>query len=154
MSRTRFSTPVTRRHRRLESPPSQRDALQDARHIDEVVEARLDLPRRPVAGADGAWAGACPDAPGAYGRRAHRRQRVYRRILERLFHWPGNPETGETGDASIGPYEASVVASIGDGDDLIVLAQRIASGWRSTLAMHEKSLQDAPAQPTYAVVAR
>jgi len=46
------------------------------------------------------------------------------------FHWPGNPRTGETGDATIAPFEASVVAEIASRDDLLVFACDTPSGAR------------------------
>jgi hypothetical protein len=62
------------------------------------------------------------------------------------FHWPGNPETGATGDAEIGPYEASIVAGIETCDDLLGFARRVARGWRAALAEHHQSIRSDPAQ--------
>jgi hypothetical protein len=63
------------------------------------------------------------------------------------FHWPGNPRTGETGDATIAPYEASVVAEIGSRDGLLAFARRVARGWRATVGVHEQALRTEPAAP-------
>jgi hypothetical protein len=62
------------------------------------------------------------------------------------FHWPGNPETGATGDAAIGPYEASIVAGIDTRDDLLGFALRVARGWRAALAEHEQTIRSDPAR--------
>jgi hypothetical protein len=60
------------------------------------------------------------------------------------FHWPGNPRTGETGDAAVVAYEASIVAAIRDRDDLLAFARPVARAWRDRIAEHDDALRSAP----------
>jgi hypothetical protein len=46
------------------------------------------------------------------------------------FHWPGDPVTGETGDAAVVAYEAAVLAEITDREDLLAFLRPIAAAWR------------------------
>jgi hypothetical protein len=129
-------------------PPELRDAARVARDVDAVVEAWLELARATpwsVLTAPGVVLGRTPLAltvDGLVGVAA-----LTGALWSGWFHWPGNPETGATGDASIAPYEASVVARIADRDDLLAFAERVARGWRAALAEHEAALRDDPAQP-------
>src|SRR5262249_20910116 len=63
------------------------------------------------------------------------------------FHWPGNPLTGETGDAAVVAYEAEIVATIEDRDELLGVVEPVAGTWRSSLFEHEDSLRGEPARP-------
>jgi hypothetical protein len=118
----------------LATPPALRDARQVAWDIDALVEAWLDLARATpwdVLTAPGVVLGRTPLAlavDALVGVAA-----VTAALWTGWFHWPGNPETGATGDAEIGPYEASVVATIHDRDELIAYAERVARGFRSSL---------------------
>ena len=60
------------------------------------------------------------------------------------FHWPGNPRTGETGDASLVAYEAEVVAGIHDRDDLLAFVRPVADMWRSFVLGHEEAFRSEP----------
>lgn len=138
----------------LATPPELRDARQVAWDIDTLVEAWLELARATpwnVLTAPGLVLGRTPLAltvDGLVGVNA-----VTAALWTGWFHWPGNPETGATGDAEIGPYEASVVATIHGRDDLLAFAERVARGFRSSLAEHDTLLQN-PATPVLAVRGR
>lgn len=136
----------------LTPPPSLRDALRVAWDLDALVDAWLDLAREtpwhvlttpgvvldrtPLALAVDALVGVAA---------------VTAALWSGWFHWPGNPETGATGDAEIGPYEASVVAAIHDRDELLAFAERVARGFRASLAEHDELLRSSPASPVRAV---
>jgi len=132
----------------LEAPPELRDALRVAWDIDTIVEAWLGLAEMtpwPALTTRGVVLGRTPLAlavDGLVGVAA-----LTGAVWTGWFHWPGNPETGTTGDSTIGPYEASVVARIGRRGDLLAFVRRVARGWRATLAEHEATLRDDPAQP-------
>ena len=131
----------------LETPPALRDALQVAWDIDAVAEAFLELVtatpwdalntpmpvlgRTPLALAVDASVG-------------------IKALLEPFatgwFHWPGNPETGETGDQSVVAYEASIVQTIGDRDDLLAFAAPVAEAWRAFVAENEDAFRTDPAR--------
>lgn len=118
----------------LETPPALRDARQVAWDIDTLVEAWLDVARETpwdVLTAPGVVLGRTPLAlvvDALVGVAA-----LTAALWTGWFHWPGNPETGATGDAEIGPYEASVVAAIHDRDELLAYAERVARGYRASL---------------------
>ena len=132
----------------LETPPALRDALQVAWDIDAVAESFLELVtttpwdalltpmpvlnRTPLALAVDASVG-------------------IKALLEPFatgwFHWPGNPETGETGDQSVVAYEASIVAAIGDRGDLLAFVGPVAEAWRSFVAENEDAFRADPARP-------
>ncbi len=75
----------------------------------------------------------------AHGRRARRRRGGDGRALAAWFHWPGNPQTRATGDAEIGPYEASVVAQIHGA----TTCWRSCGGLRAACARRSPSMSDA-----------
>jgi hypothetical protein len=56
------------------------------------------------------------------------------------FPWPGNPVTGETGDAAVVAYEASIVAAIAQGDHLLAFVEPVAAAW------HDYAFEQADAQ--------
>jgi hypothetical protein len=136
----------------LETPPALRDARLVAWDLDALVEAWLDLARATpweVLTAPGVVLGRTPLAltvDALVGVNA-----VTAALWTGWFHWPGNPETGATGDAEISPYEASVVATIEDRDDLLAFAERVARGFRASLVEHDEPLRGDPASPTLAV---
>jgi len=131
----------------LETPPALRDALQVAWDIDAVAEAFLELVtatpwdalntpmpvlgRTPLALAVDASVG-------------------IKALLEPFatgwFHWPGNPETGETGDQSVVAYEASIVATIGDRADLLAFVRPVAEAWRAVATENEDAFRTDPAR--------
>jgi hypothetical protein len=131
----------------LTPPPELRDAQRVAWDIDGIVEAWVALAestpwavltepgvvlgRTPLALTADALVGICA---------------LTAALWTGWFHWPGNPETGATGDAEIAPYEASVVRHIGNRDELLAFARRVARGWRATVTEHDETLRDDPAQ--------
>lgn len=135
----------------LTVPAALRDARQTAWDIDTVVEAWLELAERTpwaVLTAPGVVLGRTPLAlavDSLVGVAA-----LTGALWTGWFHWPGNPSTGETGDASIGPYEALIVATIHDRADLVSFARRVAGGWRDALAEHEETLRRDPGEPVRA----
>jgi hypothetical protein len=60
------------------------------------------------------------------------------------FPWPGNPVTGETGDAAVVAYEASVVATIESRADLVAFVEQVAAGWREHVAEHGAAIAADP----------
>jgi hypothetical protein len=60
------------------------------------------------------------------------------------FHWPGNPDTGVTGDAAVVAYQDSVVEAIGNGEELLAFARPVARAWRKALLDHDDALQAEP----------
>jgi hypothetical protein len=63
------------------------------------------------------------------------------------FHWPGNPDTGVTGDAAVVAYQDSVVETIRSRKDLLGFAQPVARAWRQALLDHDDALQSEPGRP-------
>jgi hypothetical protein len=53
------------------------------------------------------------------------------------FHWPGNPISGETGDAAVVAYEASIVATIDDRDGLLSFMRPVAEAWRTFVSWQD-----------------
>jgi hypothetical protein len=60
------------------------------------------------------------------------------------FHWPGNPATGATGDAAVGEYQDSIVATIQSRDDLLAFAWPVARAWRQALGDYDEALRAEP----------
>jgi hypothetical protein len=132
----------------LDVPPALRDAWQVAWDIDAVVEALLDVATRT------SWDAMLGRVPGL-------ERTALALVVDPLvgiaalpaaystgwFHWPGNPETGETGDAAVVAYEAGIVAAIADRDDLLAFARPVADAWRAFLAEHDQELRDEPDRP-------
>jgi hypothetical protein len=132
----------------LETPPALRDAVQVAWDIDAVAEAFLELitatpwealltpmpvlHRTPLALAVDASVGI---------------KALLEPFASGWFHWPGNPETGETGDQSVVAYEASVVATIGDRAGLLAFVGPVADAWRAFVAENEAAFRTDPARP-------
>ncbi len=141
----------TRRTRQCCSASSRRRQLRDAwpvaSEVDAIVDAWLELAEAtpwPVLTAPGVVLDRTPLAltvDALVGIAA-----LTAALWTGWFHWPGNPESGATGDAEIGPYEASVVECIRSRDDLLGFALRVARGWRAGLAEHGQTLRDDPAQ--------
>jgi hypothetical protein len=132
----------------VETPPGLRDAARVAWDLDEIAQAWLGLAesmpwealiepvpilgRTPLALAVDAangiaqLAGAWPSG---------------------WFHWPGNPCTGETGDAAVVAYEASIVAGIGGRDDLLAFVRPVVETWRSFVAAEQDAFAADAARP-------
>jgi hypothetical protein len=131
----------------LETPPALRDALQVAWDIDAVAQAFLELVtvtpwdallvpmpvlgRTPLALAVDASVGI---------------KALLEPFATSWFHWPGNPETGATGDRSVVAYEASIVAAIGDRDDLLAFVGQVAEAWRAFVTENEDGFRADPAR--------
>ena len=64
----------------------------------------------------------------------------------RWFHWPGNPLTGQTGDAAVVAYEASIVETIGDRDDLLAFMRPVIATWRTFVLDNEYGFRADPAR--------
>ena len=125
----------------LETPEPAGDAARVARDVEAVVAAWLELAedapwdalleplprlaRTPLALAVDTFIGVGALA-GAYD--------------SGWFHWPGDPTTGETGDACVIAYEASLVAGIAARDDLLAFLRPLAAAWRRVAADHEHAL--------------
>jgi hypothetical protein len=119
----------------LETPPALRDAGRAAWDLDTLAQAWLALAeltpwpallapatrlgRTPLALTVDALVGiaALTDALGSG-----------------WFHWPGNPVTGEVGDAAVVAYEASIVATISTQPELVAFARPVAARWRDAIA--------------------
>jgi len=131
----------------LDLPPGRRDAWSVAADVDTVVGAWLDLAAEtpwPVLTAPGVVLARTPLAltvDALAGVAA-----LTAALWTGWFHWPGNPETGATGDGEIGPYEASIVARIESRGDLLGFARRVGRGWGATLAEHEGTIRSDPAR--------
>jgi hypothetical protein len=131
----------------LETPAELRDASRVAWDIDSIAQAWLQLvrtapwealiaplpvlERTPLALAVDTAIGlaALPDA-----------------FSSGWFHWPGNPHTGETGDAAVVAYEAGVVAGIESRDDLVAFVGHVAEGWRGFVLDNDGVFQADPAR--------
>ena len=57
------------------------------------------------------------------------------------FHWPGNPETGVTGDAAVVGYQDAIVETIGSRDGLLGFARPVAQAWRDALLDYDEALR-------------
>jgi hypothetical protein len=129
----------------IETPPALRDAWQVAWDIDAIVEAWLELAR------DTPWAALLDPAPGlgrtplalavdaVVGVAA-----LTKALSSGWFHWPGNPRTRETGDASVVAYEASIVREIHARDALLAFTRPVVQAWREALFEHEAILRAEP----------
>jgi hypothetical protein len=66
------------------------------------------------------------------------------------FHWPGNPDTGVTGDAAVVGYQDAIVEAIGCRDDLLGFARPVAQAWRHALLDYDHALRSDPLRPIHA----
>jgi hypothetical protein len=129
----------------LETPPALRDAWQVACDIDAIAEAFLELATTTP------WEELVTPMPGlnrtplALGVDA---SVGISALLEPFtagwFHWPGNPLTGESGDAAVVAYEASIVATIDDRDDLLAFMRPVAEAWRSFVLDNQDAFRADP----------
>jgi hypothetical protein len=131
----------------LETPPALRDAVQVAWDIDAVEHAFLELVettrwdalltpmpvlnRTPLALAVDASVGITA---------------LLEPFVTGWFHWPGNPVTGELGDATVVAYEASIVVSIGDRLDLLAVVRPVVESWRTFVLEYEDAFRVDPAR--------
>jgi hypothetical protein len=132
----------------LEAPPELRDAPRVAWDIDAIAQAWLELVRTVP------WQTLGEPMP------------VLRRTTLALavdtaialtalpqafssgwFPWPGNPKTGETGDAAVVAYEASVVETIASRRDLVTFVQPVAAAWHRFVVANEEAFGENPARP-------
>jgi hypothetical protein len=113
----------------FEAPPALRDAWQVAWDVDAILAPVEELGRTPLALTVDALVGiaALTDA-----------------LATGWFHWPGNPVTGELGDASVVAYEASIVATIATRADLLAFARPIAGAWREAVLARDDELRREP----------
>ena len=113
----------------LEAPPALRDASRVAWDIDSLMAAWVevctetpwDALTSPIAGFGRTPLALAVDA--SVGIKA-----LLEPFVSEWFHWPGNPETGETGDQTVVAYEASIVQRIVDRGDLLDLRRDRGSG--------------------------
>jgi hypothetical protein len=124
----------------LETPPALRDAPRVAWDLDGIAQALLELAESTP------WEALTAPVPG-FGRTplalavdaANGIAQLPDAFSTGWFHWPGNPRTGETGDAAVVAYEASIVAGIEDRDDLLAFVRPVAEAWRSFVADEQDS---------------
>jgi hypothetical protein len=129
----------------FEPPPALRDAWQVAWDVDAIAHAWLgvaeatpwDALLEPVPGLGRTPLALTVDA--LVGIAA-----LTDALVSGWFHWPGNPRTGELGDASVVAYEASIVGGIRDRDDLLAFARPVVRGWRDGIADHDDVLRREP----------
>jgi hypothetical protein len=129
----------------IETPPAFRDAWQVAWDIEAIAGAWLELAREtpwsallePASGLGRTPLALTVDA--LVGVAA-----LTAALSSGWFHWPGNPVTGETGDASVVAHEASIVHTIGDRDALLAFARPVVQAWADALVHHEELLRDEP----------
>lgn len=135
----------------LETPASVRDAWQVAWDVDAVAEALLEvvtttpwealleplprLRRTSLALAVDTMIGIAA-LPGAF--------------TSGWFHWPGNPRTGETGDAAVAAYEEAILAEISGRADLLAFVEPVADEWRTFVLDHEEAVRNEPDRPVRA----
>lgn len=63
---------------------------------------------------------------------------------EGLFAWPGDPVTGEPGDAALRAYELAIEATATDLERLVELADPIRRAWAEFLVEEEEALRERP----------
>ena len=133
----------------LETPPELRDALRVAWDVDEIARAWLELAESTP------WEALTEPVPG-FGRTplalavdaVNGIAQLPDSFSSGWFHWPGNPRTGETGDAAVVAYEASIVAGIERRDDLLAFVRPVAESWRRFVVDEEEAFR---ADPTRSV---
>jgi hypothetical protein len=132
----------------LETPPGLRDAARVAWELDEIAQAWLDLAEstpwealiEPVPHLGRTPLALAVDAANGIAQLAGAWSSAW-------FHWPGNPRTGETGDAAVVAYEASIVAGIGGRDDLLAFVRPVVETWRSFVAAEQDAFAVEAARP-------
>jgi hypothetical protein len=132
----------------LDVPPALRDASRVAWDIDSLMAAWLELCTATP------WEALTARIPG-FGRSPLALavdasvgiQALIEPFSSGWFHWPGNPETGETGDRSVVDYEASIVAGIEARDDLLGFVDLVAARWRAFVAANDEAFGADPERP-------
>ena len=129
----------------LESPPALRDAWQVAWDVDALAEAWVEVAEATP------WPALLDPAPGL-GRTPLALtvdalvgiSALTNALSSGWFHWPGNPVTGELGDAMVVAYEASIVAEIHERSRLLAFARPVAAAWRHAIHEHDDVLRAEP----------
>ena len=132
----------------LEAPPALRDASRVAWDIDSLMAAWVevctetpwDALTSPIAGFGRTPVALAVDA--SVGIKA-----LLEPFVSEWFHWPGNPETGETGDQTVVAYEASIVQRIVDRGDLLTFVATVATDWRDFVVANDDAFASDPARP-------
>ena len=132
----------------LETPPALRDAVQVAWDIDAVLGALVELCRttpweallEPMPGLNRTPLALAVDA--SVGIRA-----LLEPFESEWFHWPGNPLTGELGDAAVVAHEASIVSEIHHRDELLALVGGTAAAWQGYVVANEDAFRAEPDRP-------
>jgi hypothetical protein len=132
----------------LEAPPQLRDARRVAWDIDTLMAAwvelctdtRWDVLTAPITGFGRTPLALAVDA--SVGIQALREP-----FGSGWFHWPGNPETGETGDQIVVAYEAAIVQRIPDRWHLLDFVAPVAACWRDFVVASEDAFDADPARP-------
>ena len=132
----------------LEAPPALRDASRVAWDIDSLMAAWVevctetpwDALTSPIAGFGRTPLALAVDA--SVGIKA-----LLEPFVSEWFHWPGNPETGETGDQTVVAYEASIVQRIVDRGDLLTFVATVATDWRDFVVANDDAFASDPARP-------
>ena len=131
----------------LDTPPPLRDAVLVAWDIDAVTEAWLELVETvpwdallsPVPVLERTPLALAVDSSIGIGA-------LVEPFETGWFHWPGDPVTGETGDASVVAYEASIVAEIADREDALAFVRPVAEAWRANVVANEEEFRADPAR--------
>ena len=131
----------------LEAPPALRDASRVAWDIDSLMAAWVevctetpwDALTSPIAGFGRTPLALAVDA--SVGIKA-----LLEPFVSEWFHWPGNPETGETGDQTVVAYEASIVQRIVDRGDLLTFVATVAADWRDFVVANDDAFASDPAR--------
>lgn len=132
----------------LEAPPQLRDARRVAWDIETLMAAWVELCT------DTPWDVLTAPIPG-FGRTPLALavdasvgiQALREPFASGWFHWPGNPETGETGDQIVVAYEAAIVQSIADRRHLLDFVATVAASWRDLVVANEDAFDADPARP-------
>jgi hypothetical protein len=132
----------------LEAPPELRDARRVAWDIDSLMMAWVEVCTQtpwdelisPIDGFARTPLALAVDASVGI-------QALVEPFVSEWFHWPGNPETGETGDQTVVAYEASIVQRIADRADLLDFVAGVAADWRNFVAANVDAFEADPARP-------
>lgn len=131
----------------LEAPPALRDVARVAWDLDSIAQALGEL------AASTPWDALNEPVPGL-GRTplalvvdaANGIAQLPAAFTSGWFHWPGNPRTGETGDAAVVAYEASIVARIAGRPELLAFVRPVTEAWRSFVAERQEAFEAEPAR--------
>jgi hypothetical protein len=129
----------------IEVPPALRDAVRVAWDLDDIAQALVELAgtapwdalREPVPVLGRTPLALVVDAANGIAQ-------LPDAFSSGWFHWPGNPQTGETGDAAVVAYEASIVAGIARRDDLLAFVEPVARSWHAFARAEEDAFAAEP----------